>query len=121
MTAPDKDTGTPLTMAQLETILERQAERSAEKTVNRVMTSFGLDPSDPIQLQEDFADLRSMRKMFRDEEYQKDRAHLRKWRTNSEKMAGFSMAALISTVVAGVMALLLAGYQTILGHAPTPH
>ncbi len=98
--------------------IEDIAVRASRKTLDGAFISLGIDPSDPVKAQDDFAALRKMKEVFEDPEYQLDRAHLRKIRTYSERIANFSIAALISAVVGGIVTLLWAGYQMLMKAPP---
>lgn len=117
MTASPKTSTRGLTPTQ-KAMIEAVAEAAAQKAVRQTLIGFGLDADDPVKLQEDFAALRTLRKMLESEEYIKDRAHLRQWRVNSERLGGWTMAAFVSSAVAGIIALLLAGYTVLMkgGH-----
>lgn len=109
-----------LTPQQIEQIAEAAAEKAAVKVMRQTLLSMGIDPDDMVQSQSNNAALRDMIGLFKDQEYQKDRAHLRKIRVYSERMANFSLAALITAIVSGAAAMLWAGYQAVMKLPPHP-
>lgn len=89
---------------ELEAMLERAAHKGSEAGIRETFTSLGVDISTPearIKVQADFA-------------------HLRKTRSVSERIATFSLAAVITAVISGMATLLWAGYQALIKAAP-PH
>ncbi|MCR6657966.1 MAG: hypothetical protein NVV72_00980 [Asticcacaulis sp.] len=89
----------------LEEMLERAARKGSEAGIRETFTSLGVDISTAearIKIQQDFS-------------------HLRKTRTYSERVATFSLAALITSLLGGVITLLWAGYQVIMKGGAPPH
>lgn len=87
---------------QLEELLERSARKGTEAGIRETFTSLGVDISSDesrIKAQLDFA-------------------HLRKSRTYSERIANFSLAALVTAIVSAFVTLLWAGYQMIMKGPP---
>ena len=94
-----------LSEAALEEMLERAARKGSEAGIRETFTSLGVDISTAetrIKMQEDFS-------------------HLRKTRTYSERMATFSLAALITSIIGAVLTMLWAGYQVIMKAGAPPH
>ena len=65
--------------------LETIASSAAQKAVYETFMKLGIDTSDPLRAQKDFALLSSMRNIMEDEQYKADMAHLRKWRLLVDK------------------------------------
>lgn len=80
----------------------RDAERDATMrtliaaTVRETLTQLGVDHSDPMQMQQDFA-------------------HLRSWRKAVESVQTKSTATLLGLLIAGVVAMLVAGFKAWMG------
>ncbi len=72
--------------------LQKLVEEAAAKGTERALIQMGLNPADPIQLQEDFA-------------------FLRKQRQASEQIGRHVKISLITVAVSGLISLLVLGLQ----------
>ena len=72
--------------------LQRLVEEAAEKGAHRALVSMGLNPANPMQMQEDFA-------------------FLRKQRQASEQIGRHVKISLITLAVSGFVSLLFLGVQ----------
>ena len=77
---------------------------SAREAVNQVLLSLGLDASDPIATQEQFAALRNVMELMADPEFQKDLAALRAWREAQEAVKKATLIAAIGAAVTATAA-----------------
>ena len=77
------------------------AHEAAEHAVQEVFVRYGIDATHPIEVQKDFAYLRSARKA-------------------SESVGPTVKRALIGLFVTGALALLVIGFQSWIGKPPTP-
>lgn len=92
-------------------LLERIAQRAADKAVADTLTRLGIDPSDPISAQHDFAALREVRKLVESREYQADLMHLRTWRKSMEGIRTKGVVTIIGLVVTGLAAAVWIGLK----------
>lgn len=98
--------------------MEYIAERAAVRAIEEMFTRIGLDTSDPIKLQTDFAVIRTM---MRDEEHLEDMMFLRRFRKQMQGVSskiGIGVIGLILTAVGGLIAF---GLRAWLGIFPPPH
>lgn len=72
--------------------LQRLVEEAAEKGAHRALVSMGLNPANPMQMQEDFA-------------------FLRKQRQASEQIGRHVKISIITVAVSGLISLLVLGLQ----------
>lgn len=79
-------------------IMEDISKDAATKAVEEVLTRLGIDHADPIAVQ-------------------KDLAHLREWREAMEAMKNKTLLTIVGVAVAGIIAILWLGIQTILSGA----
>ncbi len=92
-----------LTESELEALVARAAEEGGRRGVHDAFLTLGIDTEKPIEAQKDFA-------------------HLHKSRIYSERMATFSLAALITAIISGAMTVAWAGYNALVnGKVPPPH
>jgi hypothetical protein len=78
------------------------AEASSREAVREILTSLGIDVTNPIKTQAAFA---AFRKVVLDEEFEADQAHLRKWRKSVETVQQKGLAASVTVIVTGVLGL----------------
>ena len=72
-----------------ESIIERIADRAAEKAIAQFFTTIGVDASDPIEMQKDFA-------------------HLRAWRESMDLVKRRTIISAVTVVVTGFLGVLYA-------------
>lgn len=95
------------TKAELQDI----AEVAAAKAVKQTLLTLGIDASDPIQAQQDFVVLREMRALMRDQEFQADMAHIRRWRKSMEAVQSKGLLTVVGILVTGVLGLIVMGIK----------
>jgi hypothetical protein len=100
----------PLLFSSMEAI----AEQAAEKAVCKTMIAIGIDASDPLKAQRDFALWREMGELALSAEFRKDIEHTRKWRKAIESVEAKGTLTIIGLLTAGVAAALWVGLQDIL-------
>lgn len=88
-------------------IIEKISREVSITAVRRTLVSLGIDPRDPIEAQKDMAALREVRLLLSDQEFQRDLAQIRAWRTSLDqvKLKGFLVA--VGFVCMGGLALIL--------------
>ena len=91
------------------------AEQAAAKAVAQTLVTLGIDVSDPIKAQRDFAVLRDLRKLVDDEEFQADLSHLRKWRKAVEGVQTKGLLTVIGILVTGTLGMIGLGIKGWLG------
>jgi len=74
--------------------LEKLARRAAEEAVAQTLTALGVDMSAPIEMQKDFA-------------------HLRSWRESTEHLKKQTLFAMIGVVVTGGLGLLVVAFRDV--------
>jgi hypothetical protein len=87
------------------------ASAAAEETVHKTLLAIGIDASDPIAAQRDFATMREVVKMVLDPNYRKDWEHVRWWREAMESLKNKGVIAFVGIVVAGLASALWLGLQ----------
>lgn len=70
--------------AQVRALVTQTAEEAAEKAVSKTFLLLGIDAAKPLEAQKNFAALTTLREWWEDENSEKDRNHLRFWRTTIE-------------------------------------
>ncbi len=80
-----------------------------QQVVKETLTALGVDPSNPIAVQKDFASLRELRLLAEDPEWQADQAHLRRWRKTMNTVESKGVMLAIKFVIIGMLALVLVG------------
>jgi hypothetical protein len=91
------------------------AEAAARSAVNETLTKLGIDTSNPIQAQREFAVMRELRGLVDDDEFQADLAHLRKWRKAVESAQNTTFLAMIGLLVSGGAAAFWLGIKSKMG------
>ena len=99
-------------------MMKQMAEEAAHKATYRAFTTFGLDHTNPIEVQQDMAALRELRKFLGDKEVQADLEHLRELRLAMNSVKRKGMLVLTGLLVTGLVALLVMGVKTWLGAIP---
>jgi hypothetical protein len=91
------------------------AERVAKKAVAETFLMIGVDTSDPLSVQRDFAVMREVGRLALDPEFRKDIEHTRKWRLALEAIQVRGITAAIGIIIAGFVGALWLGVKTALG------
>ncbi len=76
--------------AETELLVNRVAEQAAQRAVDRTLTGLGVDMEEPL-------------------EFQRDLAHLRRWRKAVDRAEGKGLLAFIGLLVIGACALVYMG------------
>lgn len=87
------------------------AETAAKAAVEETLLKLGIDAKDPLSAQRDFVVLREMRELMKDEEFQADLAHIRRWRKAMEGVQVKGLTAVVTLIVTGVVGLMIAGVK----------
>lgn len=91
------------------------AEEAARSAVKETLLSLGIDTSNPIQAQREFAVMRELRSLIDDDEFQADLIHLRKWRKAVESARNTTFLAVIGLLVSGGAAAFWLGLKSKIG------
>jgi hypothetical protein len=91
------------------------AEAAALSAVNETLMKLGIDTSNPILAQREFAVMRELRSMVDDEEFQADLAHLRKWRKAVESAQATTFLAMVGLLATGGAAAFWLGLKSKIG------
>jgi hypothetical protein len=83
-------------LAEQKRLHNDQADEVVLRTIATILTSFGIEEEDRIELRADFA-------------------HLRRWRRSVEQAQGLTMKAIITILVGGLAGALWLGIKTIMG------
>jgi hypothetical protein len=97
-------------------LLKDVAEQASEATVNRIFLSLGLDVSQPIKAQQDFAFLRRIASGAADEEERADREWVRRSRRRSESISTKIINTSVGLLVVGAMNAFWAGMTWFMTH-----
>ena len=95
--------------------LQLIAETAARSAVNETFTKLGIDISNPIQAQREFAVISELRHLIDDKEFQADLAHLRKWRTAVESAQKTTFLAIVGVLATGALAAFWLGFKSKMG------
>ena len=83
-------------------------------TVHEVLESMGFDTSNRLRMQRQMAALSQLAEMLKDEDFQADLQHLRKWRMATEKVNHVGFITVITMIVSGAAGALWLGLKEIL-------
>ncbi len=75
---------------------EPDIDKVALKTIATLLTSFGIEEDDRIELKADFS-------------------HLRRWRKSVEQAQSYTFKAVITIIVGGIVGAFWLGFKTMLG------
>lgn len=76
-----------MTDEQIEALVAKTAEETAQRVIKQTLLSFGIDASDPLEMQADMQ-------------------HLRNWRTSVNAVKRQGMLSAMGIIVAGVLGLI---------------
>ncbi len=94
---------------QIRRSVSQLADRAAIKAVEQVFVNLGIDISDPIKAQAQFASLRQLAVIMQDKEFVEDLAWLRSLRTASEAVKDVSLRTVAKIVVTAILGILVLG------------
>lgn len=77
----------------------------AQRAVEGTLTRLGIDTSNPLSAQQDFAKLRAVRMLMEDENFLADLAFMRRWRMNSERITETGLKSFVTWFVVGLLGL----------------
>ena len=76
--------------------LERKHDEVVLRTIATILTSFGIEEEDRIELKADFA-------------------HLRRWRKSVEQAQTYTLKAVVTIIATGLVGALILGIKTMMG------
>lgn len=79
----------------------------AQRAVDATLKGLGIDTANPLSAQQDFARLRTLRRLMDDGDFIADLAFMRRWRLNSEKITDTGLRSLIRWAVVGSLGLIV--------------
>jgi hypothetical protein len=91
------------------------AEATGREIVRETLLAIGIDVTDPLAAQRDFAVMREIGQLAMDPEFRKDIEHTRKWRKAIEQIETKGVIAAIGMIVTGGLGLLWAGIRAKVG------
>lgn len=91
------------------------AESAAREAVRETLLIVGLDVTEPLSAQRDFAVMREVGRLAMDPEFRKDIEHTRKWRKALEAIETKGVLTAIGMAVTGALGLLWLGLKAKLG------
>lgn len=98
--------------------MEEIADEAAERAVTKTLIAIGIDASDPLRAQRDFALWREMSALAASPEFRKDLEHIRRWRKMTDDIQAKGVMALVGILVTGAAAALWIGLQDAMKRGP---
>lgn len=83
-------------LAEQKRLHNDQVDEVVLRTIATILTSFGIEEDDRIEMRADFI-------------------HLRKWRRASEQASGITFKVIVTVVVTGLLGAFWLGFKTIIG------
>jgi hypothetical protein len=90
-------------------------EQAAERAVRATLLTIGIDVSNPLQAQRDFAVMREVGQLVMDAEFRKDLEHTRRWRLAMEAAQSKGFLTIVGLIVTGTATAFFVGLQAIFG------
>jgi hypothetical protein len=90
-------------------------EKAAERAVRATLLTIGVDVSNPLQAQRDFAVMREVGRLAMDAEFRKDLEHTRRWRLAMEAAQSKGFLAVVGLIVTGAATAFFIGLQAMFG------
>ena len=90
-------------------------EQAAERAVRATLLTIGIDVTNPLQAQRDFAIMREIGRLAMDAEFRKDLEHARRWRLAMEAAQSKGFLTVVGLIVTGTATAFVVGLQAILG------
>ena len=95
-----------------ESQVEAIAAAAAVRAVEEMFLRLGVDTSDPIKAQRDFAVLSETRKLLDDEGFRADLTHLRRWRLAMDKAQSQTIVVMVTLIMTGVLTAFWLGFRS---------
>lgn len=83
-------------LAEQKRLHNAEADEVVLKTIATILTSFGIEEEDRIELRADFQ-------------------HLRRWRKSVEQAQGYGFKVIVTAIVGGFVGAIWLGFKTMLG------
>jgi hypothetical protein len=83
-------------LAEQKRLHNNEVDEVVLKTIATILTSFGIEEEDRIELRADFQ-------------------HLRRWRKSVEQMQGYTLKAVLTVIATGILGALWVGIKAALG------
>lgn len=83
-------------LAEQKRLHNSEADEVVLKTIAAILTSFGIEEEDRVELRRDFS-------------------HLRRWRKSVEQAQGYTFKIVVTAIVGGFVGALWLGFKTMLG------
>ncbi len=96
MTRDEVQTIVAEVLAEQKRLHNNEADEVVLRTIAGILTSFGIEEEDRIELRKDFG-------------------HLRRWRKSVEQAQSYTFKIVITTIVGGVLGAIWLGFKVMLG------
>lgn len=83
-------------LAEQKRLHNAEADEVVLRTIATILTSFGIEEEDRVELRADFI-------------------HLRRWRKSVEQAQGYGLKAIVTVIVGGVIGAFWLGFKTMVG------
>ncbi len=83
-------------LAEQKRLHNNEVDEVVLRTIATILTSFGIEEEDRAEIRADFI-------------------HLRRWRKSVEQAQGYSLKAIVTVIVGGVIGAFWLGFKTMLG------
>lgn len=83
-------------LAEQKRLHNNEVDEVVLKTIATILTSFGIEEEDRVELRADFI-------------------HLRKWRKSVEQAQGWTFKVIVTTIIGGVVGAFWLGFKSMLG------
>ena len=83
-------------LAEQKRLHNNEVDEVVLKTIATILTSFGIEEEDRVELRADFI-------------------HLRKWRKSVEQAQGWTFKVIVTTIIGGVLGAFWLGFKSMLG------
>jgi hypothetical protein len=83
-------------LAEQKRLHNEQVDEVALRTIATILTSFGIEEEDRVELRADFI-------------------HLRKWRKSVEQAQGYGFKVIVTAIVGGFIGAIWLGFKTMMG------
>ena len=84
------------TLAEQKRLHNSEADEVVLRTIATILTSFGIEEDDRVELRRDFE-------------------HLWRWRKSVEQAQGYTFKAIVTAIVGGLIGLVWMGFKVIIG------